>query len=91
MKSPMKLPALATVFLDDAQVGLMGDPMPRVAKIVAATGREPQAVQVLRMKGPDDKQGTPMSLDDEIDRTAEPTVPIYLVSKARVRPVPTEA
>src|ERR1041385_7428971 len=35
----IKTPALATVYLDEEAVGLMGDPRPKVSKIVAAGGK----------------------------------------------------
>lgn len=80
----MKLPALATVYLDDQPVGLMGDPKPRVAKVVAAGGKRPGSVQVRRALTPDDAKGRVVQMDDIIDRTAVPTEPIYLLS----RPIP---
>lgn len=76
---PIKMPTLATVYLDKEPVGLMGDPMPLVSKIVVAGGKRPDAVQVLRGRFADDERGRPLRLDETIDRTAEPTVPIYLV------------
>ncbi|MEA3136083.1 MAG: hypothetical protein QOC71_364 [Thermoplasmata archaeon] len=79
MKPPtMRTPALATVYLDNERVGLMGDPMPRVSKIVAASGKRPEGVQVLRALSASDLRGKPVRLEDTIDRTAEPTKPIYL-------------
>ena len=82
MKPPaMRTPALATVYLDNEAIGLMGDPTPRVSKIVAAGGKRPDSVQVLRALSPTDQRGKPVQLDDVIDRTAEPTRPIYLTSK----------
>lgn len=84
MKPPaMKTPALATIYLDDERVGLMGDPMPRVSKIVAAVGKRPDSVHVLRVQSAHDLRGQPVRLDDVIDRTAEPTRPIYLTSKPK--------
>lgn len=77
----MKTPALATVYLDEEAIGLMGDPRPKVSKIVAASGKRPESVQVLRGLSATDLRGTPVRLDDTIDRTAEPTKPIYLTSK----------
>jgi len=81
----MKMPTLATVYLDNEPVGLMGDPRPLVSKIVVAGGKRPEAVQVLRTRSPDDAGGRPLALDETIDRTAEPTIPIYLVCVARRR------
>lgn len=92
MKPPtMKTPALATVYLDNESIGLMGDPMPRVSKIVAAGGRRPESVQVLRAQSATDQRGTPLKLEDVIDRTAEPARPIYLTSKPSGKPAQPEA
>lgn len=77
----MKTPALATVYLDNASVGLMGDPRPQVSKIVAAGGKQPGRVQVVRTRSPTDQKGTALRMEDVIDRTAEPTQPIYLRSR----------
>jgi len=77
----MKTPALATVYLDDADVGLMGDPRPTVSKIVAAGGKHPGTVQVVRTQSSSDQKGRALRMDDVIDRTVEPTRPIYLRSR----------
>ena len=82
----MRTPALATIYLDNEAVGLMGDPMPRVSKIVAAGGKRPDSVQVLRGQSATDARSKPVQLDDVIDRTAEPTRPIYLTSRPKVPP-----
>lgn len=88
MKQPsMKTPALATIYLDNQPVGLMGDPLPRVSKVVAAGGKRPESVQVLRALSATDLRGKPVRLEDVIDRTADPTRPIYLTSK----PLPSTA
>lgn len=79
MKTPaMKTPALATVYLDNANVGLMGDPRPRVSKILAAGGKQPGTVQVVRAYSANDPKGEPVGMEDIIDRTADPARPIYL-------------
>lgn len=78
---PMKTQALATIYLDNVPIGLMGDPKPPISKIVAAGGKRPENLQVLRALGPTDLRGKPVKLEDIIDRTAEPTTPIYLTSK----------
>jgi hypothetical protein len=77
----MKTPALATVYLDNEVVGLMGDPRPLVAKVVVAAGKDPRSVRVLRAASPGDRAGTPVHLEDVIDRAAEPAKPIYLTSR----------
>lgn len=95
MKPPaMRTPALATVYLDNASVGLMGDPRPLVSKIVVAGGKHPGSVQVLRSRSATDTKGTPLRMDEVIDRTAEPTRAIYLRSRpspAKVGPGPMRA
>lgn len=84
----MKIPTLATVYLDNEPVGLMGDPRPRVSKIVVAGGKQPGLVQVLRSGSPGDSHGKPVGLEDIIDRTVEPTVPIYLTCVTRLAKPP---
>lgn len=87
MKFPsMTTPSLAVVYLNNKAVGLMGDPQPIVSKIVAAGGTNPDTVQVLRAASATDMKGTPVSLDAVIDRTAQPTIPIYLTSKPKAAP-----
>lgn len=84
----MKIPALATIYLDNERIGLMGDPQPPVSKIVAASGKRPAAVQILRGLSPTDLRGKPLRPEDLIDRTSEPTRPIYLTSKPHPAPLP---
>lgn len=78
----MKTSTLAPVYLDRQLVGLMGDPRPLVSKIVVAGGKRPESVRVLVGRGPDDERGRPVALDTVIDRTADPTIPIYLTCVA---------
>lgn len=78
----MKTSTLSTVYLDRQRVGLMGDPKPMVAKVVIAGGRLPAEVQVERSQSPD-VAGTPVDLEEIIDRTADPAKPIYLTCRAR--------
>ncbi len=84
----VKIPTLATVYLDNEPVGLMGDPKPQVAKIVVAAGRRPEMVQVLRARSANDKGGQPLGLEEIIDRTMEPTVPVYLTCVPKLQPPP---
>lgn len=85
MNKPSTKPAtLSTVYLDNQRIGLMGDPRPPVAKIVAAAGQAPDAVHVLRSRSPD-SAGTPVRLDDVVDRTADPTKAIYLTCRPKAR------
>lgn len=71
---------LAPVYLDDRPVLLMGDPRPNVGKVMAASGKRTARAGVVRLPGPGDAQGVPMGLGDVLDRTEEPTVPIYLTT-----------
>lgn len=87
MTAPSKPPTpktslLSTVYLDQRRIGLMGDPKPMVAKIVTVGGRLPAEVRVVRSRTPDDA-GTPVHLEDIIDRTADPTKAIYLTCVPR--------
>lgn len=69
---------LAPVYLDDARVQLQGDPRPKVAKIVAAGGKVVgDDVEVVRLRDPADERGTPLRLEDVIDRAGQPG-PVYL-------------
>lgn len=78
-KTPsMRTPALSTVYVDNQPVGLMGDPFPPVAKILAAVGRHAELVRVERVPSSSAARGTPVALEDVIDRTLAPTQPIYL-------------
>lgn len=74
--------ALSTVYLDSRRIGLMGDPRPAVAKIIAVGGRVPADVRVVRSTSPDGT-GTPVHLEDIVDRTADPTAAIYLTCVPR--------
>lgn len=69
---------LAPVYLDDARVQLQGDPKPRVSTIVAAGGKAADGdLVVVRLRSQGDAQGSPMQLEDVIDR-AKQTEPVYL-------------
>lgn len=71
---------LAPVYLDDARVQLQGDPRPRVSKIVAAGGKAVgDDLVVMRLRGQDDTKGSPIQLEDVIDRSGQ-TEPVYLRS-----------
>ena len=84
MQAPrMKTPSLATVYLDNEVVSLMGDPCPSVGKVVAASGKRPESVQVLRAGSASDLRGKPVELEETLDRTSEPTKAIYLTCRAR--------
>lgn len=71
---------LAPVYLDNQPVRLMGDPSPQVAKVIAAMGKHPERFDVRRLDSPLDAPGNVVDLEDILDRTAEPTKPIYLTT-----------
>ena len=77
---------LAPIFVDAARVRLQGDPQPTVAKIVTAAGMSPSAVQVYRLGGADDPFGTPVAMQDVIDRTAPGESAVYLRCQAKNPP-----
>ncbi|MFA5945005.1 MAG: hypothetical protein WC876_11140 [Candidatus Thermoplasmatota archaeon] len=69
---------LAPIFVNNERVTLQGEPRPAVAKIVAASGKSAEKVQVVRLKRQTDSNGRPMQLDDVIDRTQQADSPVYL-------------
>lgn len=77
----MKTPALATIYLDQARIDLMGDPRPHVFKVVIAAGKDPETLQVLRAAVPNDAHAVPVHAEEILDRTADPAQPIYLTSR----------
>lgn len=69
---------LVPVYLDDARVQLQGDPKPRVSKIIAAGGKAvDEDVVVVRLREQSDAKGSPVRLEDVIDR-AHQDGPVYL-------------
>ncbi|MFA5944164.1 MAG: hypothetical protein WC876_06835 [Candidatus Thermoplasmatota archaeon] len=83
--------ALSRVFLDDYPITLMGDEaVPPLSRIVRAGGKHPDRVDVVYLTSPSDLTGHPVGPDELIDRTAEPTRPIYLRTHPRtLRPIST--
>ncbi|HUR62226.1 MAG TPA: hypothetical protein VM286_07690 [Candidatus Thermoplasmatota archaeon] len=75
----MTPPTLAPIYLDNQPVSLLGDPRPQVAKVVAAMGKHPERFDVRRLDSPAGS-GLLVDLEDILDRTAEPTKPIYLTT-----------
>lgn len=76
---------LSKVYFDDKPVVLMGDESrPRLSRIVRAGGKRPDHVDVLVLNSPADMIGQRVAPNEIIDRTAEPTKPIYLRSVPRV-------
>lgn len=82
---------LSRIFLDGYPVTLMGDEaVPPLSRIVRAGGKHPDHVDVLYLTSPSDLDGYPLPADELIDRTVEPTRPIYLRTAVRdVRPIYT--
>ena len=76
----METRKLAPIYLDNQPVGLQGDPKPQVSKIITASGKRPESVEVRRLMSQADTQGKTMKPDEVIDRTASSTTPIYLKS-----------
>ena len=69
---------LAPVFVNDNRVTLAGDPKPKVEKIVNAVGKNPQSVEIVRLRNQGDYEGKPLRLDEFIDRTVKSSDPVYL-------------
>ena len=72
---------LAPIFLNNKPVE-MKDPKPRVSSVLSAGGH-PGATEVKRLQTQAGSQGTVLRPDATLDRTSEPTKPIYLSSQAR--------
>ncbi|HUR64553.1 MAG TPA: hypothetical protein VM241_08745 [Candidatus Thermoplasmatota archaeon] len=66
------------MYLDNEPVGLLGDPRPQVAKVLAAGGHAFERVDVLLLEGRDDAKGIRLDPEDVLDRTEQPTRAIYL-------------
>ncbi|HUR62673.1 MAG TPA: hypothetical protein VM286_09960 [Candidatus Thermoplasmatota archaeon] len=68
---------LSPVYLDNEPIEIE-DSKPLVAKIVAAGGKKRDRVRVVRLNSRLDMEGSPLGLDDVIDRTE--VTPVYLKS-----------
>ncbi|MEK6976237.1 MAG: hypothetical protein AABY18_07835 [Candidatus Thermoplasmatota archaeon] len=72
---------LSRIYFDDLPVRLLGDEArPPLSRIVRAGGKVPGRVDVLVLASPQDLLGHPLAAEEIIDRTVEPTKPIYLRS-----------
>lgn len=83
---------LSKVYLDDYPVTLMGDEaQPPLERIVRAGGKDPDRVDVVYLTSPADRRGRAVDPAEIVDRTAEPTRPIYLrsVPKPEGKPIRT--
>jgi len=79
---------LSPIYLDNQPVDL-DDSKPLVAKIVAAGGKRKDKVRVVRLNSRFDMEGSPLGLDDVIDRTE--VTPVYLKSIESSPPAPESA
>lgn len=68
---------LAPIMVNNERVRVGGDPKPTVAKIVEFCGKQPDLVEVFRLHTPQDAEGKRLTLEEYIDRAAEPN-PIWL-------------
>ncbi|MEA3167046.1 MAG: hypothetical protein QOJ26_1930 [Thermoplasmata archaeon] len=83
---------LSRVYLDDYPITLMGDEStPPLSRIVRAGGKHPDRVDILLLNSPSAIDGPRIGPEEIIDRTAEPTRPIYLrsVPKDGGKPIAT--
>lgn len=83
---------LSKVYLDDYPVTLMGDEaQPPLERIVRAGGKDPGRVDVVYLTSPADRKGRVVDPAEIVDRTAEPTRPIYLrsIPKPEGKPITT--
>jgi hypothetical protein len=71
---------LAPVYLDNQPVSLQ-DPKPKVSAVLSALGK-PDATEVKWLQFQPGTQGKSMRSDEILDRTSEPSKPIYLTSAA---------
>ncbi|MEA3136397.1 MAG: hypothetical protein QOC71_678 [Thermoplasmata archaeon] len=74
----MNTEKLAPVFLDNKPVSL-NDPKPKVSAILTAGGR-PEATDVKWLQFQPNTQGKPLRSEEVLDRTSDPSKPIYLTS-----------
>lgn len=76
--SPTQAPNLAPVYLDNKPVSLK-DPKPKVSAILSALGR-PETTDVKWLQFQPNTPGKTMRSEEVLDRTTDPTKPIYLTS-----------
>jgi hypothetical protein len=75
---------LAPVYLDNKPVNLK-DPKPRVSAILSASGK-PETTAVKRLQVETNPQGRSLRSEEVVDRTTDPSKPIYLTSTAKGGP-----
>ena len=81
---PMTTDNLAPVFLDNKPVVLQ-DPKPKLSAIITASGKS-NVTNVKWLQFQPASQGKPLRPEEVLDRTSNPTMPIYLTSGARTPP-----
>ncbi len=77
---------LAPVYVNDNRVTLQGDPKPQVSKIIEACGKQPNAVEIVRLTSRKDVQGKILKPEEFIDRAAAEGQPVYLKCVDRNEP-----
>lgn len=75
---------LAPVFLDNKPIDLQ-DPKPKLSAIITASGKS-NVTNVKWLQFQPASQGKPLRPEEVLDRTSNPTMPIYLTSGARTQP-----
>lgn len=76
---------LAPVFLDNKPIDLQ-DPKPKLSAIISASGKS-NVTNVKWLQFQPGTQGKPLRPEEVLDRTSNPTMPIYLTSGGRTPPV----
>ncbi|MHB1262586.1 MAG: hypothetical protein ACYC2H_12820 [Thermoplasmatota archaeon] len=76
--NPVITDKLAPVFLDNQPISLK-DPKPKVSAVLSASGK-PEATEVKWLQFQPNTQGKALRSEEVLDRTTDPTRPIYLTS-----------
>lgn len=77
----MNTDKLAPVFLDNQPISLK-DPRPKVSAVLSASGK-PEATEVKWLQFQPNTQGKSLRSEEVLDRTSDPSKPIYLTSTAK--------
>ena len=81
MNTDTQTPSLAPVYLDNKPISLK-DPKPKVSAILSASGK-PETTDVKWLQFQPNTQGKPLRNEEVLDRTTDPSKPIYLTSTAK--------
>lgn len=73
-----KQPELSPIFVNNDRVRLQGEAKPQVKQVVSTAGHDPNKTRVFRLKDQNDQEGTRMTIEEFIDRTEEPSNPVWL-------------